>query len=134
MPQTLASQDLQATFEAVCRNETYAGYRDLEPDLYAVASALLAGWRPDLGGLTGLAAARAGYLIDLLRGWMPAERASAWGQPLRDLAERDRGHPPAPFFHADPAHAPCHDDLATAWGLARGVNVSRLRQGLEGAV
>lgn len=122
--------DLGHAWRRVCENDPCPSYRDLEAHLYPVARAILAGWRPPLGGLAGIPAARAGYLIDLLRGWMPAPPARAWTAPLDELAARADLGSRAPFFHRDPP-GPGNDDIAARWGLSRGINVSRLRQSLE---
>ncbi len=117
---------------AVCRNEAILSYRDFEEVLVPVARGLLGGWTPELSGFQGLPRQRAGYLVDLLAGWMDDGPARAWRPVLDRLAAGLTDPVFAPFFHGDPVpFGPCQDDVARAWGLARGLNVSRLRQALE---
>lgn len=131
-PPVLSVPELERLLEAVCRNEAIPSYRDFEEALAPVARDLLAGWMPDLFRFQGLARQRAGYLADLLAGWMPEDQARRWRPVLERLAAGLTDARPAPFFHGDPVPPdPCQDDLARLWGLARGVNVSRLRQALE---
>lgn len=124
--------ELDRLLEAVCRNEAIPSYREFEAVLAPVARGLLAGWTPDVARYQGLPRQRAGYLADLLAGWMDDGPARAWRPVLDRLAAGLTDPVFAPFFHGDPVpFGPCQDDVARAWGLARGLNVSRLRQALE---
>lgn len=123
--------DLDRLLLAVCQNESIPSYRDFELSLIPVARALLDGWTPDLSILQGVAGQRAGYLVDLLSGWMSETRRRDWRQKLAELAHPQDGFTPGPFFHRDPVAAPCQDELARHWGLTRGLNLARLRQALE---
>ncbi|MEE4376472.1 MAG: hypothetical protein V2J55_03040 [Candidatus Competibacteraceae bacterium] len=124
--------ELEHLLEMVCHNEAVASYRDFEELLFPVAQALLSGWQPDLSAFQGLSRQRAGYLVDLLAGWMPEAQARVWRPTLDRLAADSTDRTPGPFFHGDPACGPCEDEVARLWRLTRGLNVARLRQGLAG--
>ena len=123
--------EAERAFDAVCRNERFRSYRDMEPSLGVAARAVRAGWCPEAGHFDGAARRRAGYLLDLLARKMPSEPARAWAARLAALRAVQ---PPAealgPFFHRDPP-GDCGDDLAHAWGLTRGLNRARLDQMLR---
>jgi hypothetical protein len=126
--------ELDRLLEQVCHNESVPSYREFEERLITVARALLDGWQPDLSAVQGLARQRAGYLVDLLAGWMAEAPARAWRPALERLAAETTEYATAPFFHHDPVAGPCHDDVARLWGLMRGLNVARWRQGLADVV
>lgn len=126
-----STSELDCLLLTVCRNESVTSYRDFELSLIPVARALLDGWRPDLSTLRGIARQRAGYLIDLLTGWMSETQTRLWLQKLDDLADQQEDFTSGPFFHRDPVAGPCQDEVARRWGLTRGLNVARLRQALE---
>ncbi|MCP5426547.1 MAG: hypothetical protein H6970_15990 [Gammaproteobacteria bacterium] len=128
---TTSTHELERLLDRVCHNEAVPSYRDFEELLAPVARALLAGWQPDLTVFQGLARQRAGYLVDLLAGWMAENPTRAWRPVLDRLAAETPERVPAPFFHGDPVCEVCHDDVARLWGLTRGLNVTRLRQWLE---
>jgi hypothetical protein len=125
------SQPLDDLWLTVCWNETVASYRDLENALIPVARALLDGWMPDLLPVRGIARQRAGYLVDLLVGWMPETQARLWLKKRDQLAGEPERFVSGPFFHGDPVAGPCQDELARHWGLTRGLNIARLRQALK---
>lgn len=123
--------ELDRLLTMVCRNEAIPSYREFEGVLIPVARGLLAGWTPALSGFQGLPRQRAGYLVDVLAGWMDDGPARAWRPVLDRLATGLVDPAFAPFFHGDPVlFGPGQDDVARLWGLARGLNVARLRQAL----
>lgn len=118
------TDDLSRRFESVVRNEAFATYRDMEPDLGVVLRALVGGWRPSPEGLHGIAAQRAGYLVSVAME-LGAPRDGMW---LDMLQSRVGGAVAAPFFHRERVFAPTADALAQRWRLTRGLERARLRQ------
>ncbi len=122
--------DLDDAFETVCANERVDDYRDLEPLVVRVARAIVDGWEPDLEPLEPTAQRRAGYLLDVLREWMPDSRAASWARKLDALHATLRPQDArVAFWHRDRSLTG-HDDLARRWGLSRGLELGRLSQSL----
>jgi hypothetical protein len=123
--------DLDDAFATVCANERVDDYRDVEPLLTRVARAIIVdGWEPEPETLEPIARRRAGYLLDVLREWMPDVRAASWARKLDALlatlpSECDH----VAFWHRDRSLTG-HDDLARRWGLSRGLELGRLSQSL----
>lgn len=120
-----------ALLERVCANEAMTDFRAMEPELIALSQAILAGWEPSPERLRGAARRRAGYLLDVLRCWMPDARADRWACRL-DLLTLDGSDGAVAFWHAD-ARISGNDDLAKRWGLRRGLELGRLHQQLASA-
>ncbi|HKJ88828.1 MAG TPA: hypothetical protein VKA48_10010, partial [Gammaproteobacteria bacterium] len=106
--------------------------RELEALAANVVRALLDGWQPEVEGLHGHEAARAGYLIELAAtSWATDQQGRL--QPLIDALARRRGEQPmaATFYPGEPAAQSGHDELAQKWGLLTGARPAELRNMIE---
>jgi hypothetical protein len=73
---------------------------------------------------------RAGYLVDAARrasGQLPAEAAA-----LAAVRDGMPARPPRPFWPGERPLPPGTDPVAECWGFSRGVDLLRLRAGMEG--
>lgn len=119
---------LKKSFAAVCNNETFSSYKEMEPYLTIAANGIISGWRPEIVEMSGLSAQRAGYLVDILRGWTSSELSLSWDNDLNFLRKKLGDNlVSAPFFHGDLIRS-THDEFAIHWGLIKGVDLPKLKR------
>lgn len=132
-------EDLQGLFESLCRHQLDAGARELEQVCARLALSMLEGFTPNVCGLEGASAQRAGYLLEVTanlarrRGLASAFRLHRQAHHLvADINEEsDVTFYPIRHPAAYERRAVNHDPLARRWGLRHGAHPVELKYHIE---